>query len=139
MDKIYCLLVSLQQLLELLHRGSEGGEPVVVVEEDGALDGKEVGRESSGGFEERSRSEDGVGGEVTGVEVSEERMVSEVPSDDHTGLSLVMEEGGLHHGGESVGELLQSGAVQLEDLLSLLGVLSAVEDPAQSEQVHGGH
>ena len=66
-------------------------------------------------------------------------MVREVPSDDHTGLSLVMEEGSLHHGGESVGELLQSGAIQLEDLLSLRRVLSAVEDPAQSQEVHGGH
>ena len=44
LDKIYCLLVSLQQLLELLHRGSEGGEPVVVVETKGKAKGGKKGK-----------------------------------------------------------------------------------------------
>ena len=68
LGNIYCLLLSLQQLLELLNRGSEGGQLVVVVEEEGALVRREVGQERSIRVEERSRSEDGVGGEVTGVE-----------------------------------------------------------------------
>ena len=46
---------------------------------------------------------------------------------------------GLNHCRQSVGNLLEPVVVQLEYLLSLLGVLRAVHQPSQSEEIHGSH